>query len=240
MATFYGECSNITGDSADFYADFYNSASSGYTGTRYIRLTVESEDGNVIYDEKQITGSNYGDGAGTTFSFTITGLDGETTYYWSVYLGYKGTGDPSISWLTGVNDSGSFTTKKLIIISAWDWNKSNGNATAAQTQRAYNILNGDVSVGEGFSYKVWNDFVDKVAEACDYDWRTNNNTYLSYNNCKVSTGDTLSAAIYNSVKLQIGSRVSGGTWADVSSGDRLYGWHIINLAEKLNDLIEQL
>ena len=46
-------------------------------------------------------------------------------------------------------------------ITPWSWTASNGTATAAETQAAYNALVGkDLTLK--FSYKVWNDLVSKV------------------------------------------------------------------------------
>ena len=96
------------------------------------------------------------------------------------------------------------------------------------------------STTDNFSYKVWNDFVDKVSETrlavLGKDWSVAGNSYLSKSRCYVYQGDTLSADIYNSVKYNIGSLRSTGI-QDVSKGDKLTGYHIIHIADVLNDLI---
>lgn len=112
MASFYGEITSVKDVSARLEVEFENSSSSGFTGRRYIALTVEDEDGDLIYDEKQYTGSNKSDGTITTWSISISGLKPDTTYDWYIYLGYKGTGDDSITWLPDTDDYGSFTTNQ--------------------------------------------------------------------------------------------------------------------------------
>lgn len=110
MASFYGEITSVKDVSARLEVEFENESSSGFTGRRYVRLTVEDESGELIYDERQYRGTNRSDGTITTWNITISGLSPDTTYYWDIYLGYQGTGDESITWLTGTDDSGSFTT----------------------------------------------------------------------------------------------------------------------------------
>jgi hypothetical protein len=241
-SSFKANISNITANSAYFSADFNNDASSGFTGKRYLRLTVESEDGEIIYDEEQITGVNYSNGEGTKFSFTLSDLSDDTTYNWNVYLGYAGTGDEAISWLTSVNANGSFTTKKLILIDAWFWDKSNGDASDNQTKTAYKILKGETSVDDGFSYKVWNDLVEKIAEVrnirpdISVEW---DNAYATKNKTKVNVGDTLSATRFNSICYNI-NNMKGVSVSYVKSGDILYGKYIISLVETLNKIIGEL
>lgn len=203
-------------------------------------LEVDGEDG--FYEEYEIDGdyeSTEEDEVDIfSFSQSIKNLSADTTYYWCATIGYGDYGD--IKW-TGTTDDGEFTTKSPPL-DLWDWTVSNGSATASQTQRAYDILMGSVPISDGFSHKVWNDFVDKVMKMRSYKddgtWDTIGGDYLSYSECRVSAGDTLSADIYNSTRLQIGQVI--GTWVDVSPGDEIFGWHIINLAEKLNEAIIEL
>ena len=126
-----------------------------------------------------------------------------------------------------------------IPVDLWSWSSSNGSASSSQTRAAYNVLMGN-STTDNFSYKVWNDFVDKVSETrlavLGKDWSVAGNSYLSKSRCYVYQGDTLSADIYNSVKYNIGSLRSTGI-QDVSRGDKLTGYHIIHIADVLNDLI---
>lgn len=177
------------------------------------------------------------------FTYTISGLSPDTDYV--VNVGY----DTDHS--NGYTNMGSqtFTTDPdpssgASDIDPWSWTASNGSATAAQTKAAYNVLMGTATV-ENFSHKVWNDFVDKVAEVnlavSEYgdDWSIGGGNYIPKDECYVSAGDTLSAEIYNSVRYNIGSLVSTGI-TNVSPGDEITGYHIIRLAERLNDYINTL
>ena len=51
-------------------------------------------------------------------------------------------------------------------------------------------------------------------------------------------------AVVEMISLTVFGGVLGyflvGSWEDVESGDLLCGWHIVNLAEKLNDAITHL
>lgn len=194
----------------------------------YYKTSVADTNGNVVAETKW--GS-----ANTNFEVELSGLTANTQYSVTVWVAATSSGgDPC----TKINTR-SFTTSAL---SQWTWTASNGSATKLQTETAYSILLGELPVDVGFSHKVWNDFVNKVLAMRklfgDGTWDRVGGDYLSYEDCKVGVGDTFSADIYNATKLQIGQVV--GSWADVESGDPLCGWHIVNLAEKLNDAITQL
>ena len=139
-------------------------------------------------------------------------------------------------------------TVPLIVIDKWDWNTTNtpGNrATAAQTRRFYGVLRGNYYPEDGFSYKVWNDLVDKayeVVDAAGYSWV--NYKGLGRNGCYVSSGDYMSAAKYNEVRYNLGSIIStsqsGYPNVVVSNGDEIFGWHIYRLAEVINEIIDTI
>ena len=197
----------------------------------FCRLADDSSD--VTYDTGNVSRSG-------NFSVTITGLDPETRYV--VNVGYS-TVPQGCVWLGGKY----FTTTEPVPsfdIDPWSWASSNGSATATQTKNAHAVLQGNLPAGN-FSYKVWNDFVDKVAEVrlsvSNYgqDWDEAGGVYLPKNECKVSAGDSLSANIYNAVRYNVGSLISTGI-ADVSPGDEITGYHIIRLSERLNDYIDTL
>ena len=228
MASFSCSFSSITESSAKFSGSFTGGDSS-YSRSRYVLLNIDG------VGQYQITSSSVG-GSNSSFSKTISGLDPDTTYYWDAQLGY--IANNTITW-TNYTDSGKFTTdSESINVKQWSWTSSNGSATAAQTRSAYNVLMGTVTTNN-FNHKVWNDFVDKVSEmklaVTGYDWDVGNRN-LAKSKCYVSKGDTLSAAIYNSVRYNIGSISSTGI-SDVDSGDKLTGYHIIHLADVLNDII---
>ena len=220
----------ITENSADFYADFTGGDAS-FSGYRYVRLDVAG-------DTYQIR-SNRAGGSSSSFDETITGLEPGTRYSWEAQLGYNdGTG---MTWLD-IYDSGSVTTDEpAVTIEPWSWTRSNGSATNAQTQRAYDVIMGNITA-DNFAHEVWNDLVDKVAEmrsAKGYTWDRAGGTYPSASGCKMYAGDRLTADAYNGVRYNIGSVESTGIY-DQSPGDPITGYKIYHLTEVLNIIIDNL
>jgi len=233
MATFSCSFSSITDTTAKFTAEFEGGDSS-YTRARYIDLVIED------VGSWRITSSNTG-GSDSSFSKTISGLDPDTTYYWDATMLYIANGEYVE---TSYTDSGSFTTDPAAIdIALWSWSSSNGSASTSQTKSAYNVLMGTATI-ENFSHKVWNDLVDKVSEVhfadTGYEWDVASGKYLSKEDCKVSAGDTLSAEIYNAVRYNVGSVISTGITDVTANSTELTGYHIIRLAERLNDYINTM
>ena len=222
---------NIGETDADFYADFTGGDSS-FSGYRYVDLVLN---GNRAYNIR----SNERGGGSSSFDETITNLSPGTRYSWEAQLGYDdGTG---MTWLE-IYDSGSFTTDEPAVqIERWSWTRSNGSATNLQTQRAYDVLMGDITA-DNFAHEVWNDLVDKVAEmrsAKGYTWDRAGGTYPSANGCKLYAGDRLTADAYNGVRYNIGSVESTGIY-DQSPGDQITGYKIYHLTEVLNIIIDNL
>lgn len=222
---------NIGETDADFYADFTGGDSS-FSGYRYVDLVLN---GNRAYNIR----SNERGGGSSSFDETITNLTPGTRYSWEAQLGYDdGTGT---TWLE-IYDSGSFTTDEPAVqIERWSWTRSNGSATNLQTQRAYDVLMGDITA-DNFAHEVWNDLVDKVAEmrsAKGYTWDRAGGTYPSANGCKMYAGDRLTADAYNGVRYNIGSVESTGIY-DQSPGDQITGYKIYHLTEVLNIIIDDL
>lgn len=124
-------------------------------------------------------------------------------------------------------------------VEPWDWYSSNGSASASQTRAAYDAVTSRGSLGD-FSYLVWNDMVDKVNEAAVASGDSWITTYDTLANTKMSTVDkTLTATRFNSLRLNIGARVSTGI-TERKSGDTVYGSYFTTLIEKLNDWIERI
>lgn len=222
---------NIGETDADFYADFTGGDSS-FSGYRYVDLVLN---GNRAYNIR----SNERGGGSSSFDETITDLTPGTRYSWEAQLGYDdGTGT---TWLE-IYDSGSFTTDEPAVqIDRWSWTRSNGSATNLQTQRAYDVLMGDITA-DNFAHEVWNDLVDKVAEmrsAKGYTWDRAGGTYPSASGCKLYAGDRLTADAYNGVRYNIGSVESTGIY-DQSPGDQITGYKIYHLTEVLNIIIDNL
>ena len=222
---------NIGETDADFYADFTGGDSS-FSGYRYVDLVLN---GNRAYNIR----SNERGGGSSSFDETITDLTPGTRYSWEAQLGYDdGTGT---TWLE-IYDSGSFTTDEPVVqIDRWSWTRSNGSATNLQTQRAYDVLMGDITA-DNFAHEVWNDLVDKVAEmrsAKGSTWDRAGGTYPSASGCKMYAGDRLTADAYNGVRYNIGSVESAGIY-DQSPGDQITGYKIYHLTEVLNIIIDNL
>lgn len=163
-------------------------------------------------------------------NFTYTGLSSGTTY--SIYVVISAP-----NWANSTTLYGSITTTALSI-SLWSWTSSNGSATAAQTQAAYNAVTNKGSLSS-FSYLVWNDMVDKI-----YTYRTAKsngwaNNYATYSATLMTSSDkVLTAVRFNSFRYNIGSLYSTGI-TDVSKGDIIYGSYFITLTDCLNSLIQQ-
>lgn len=118
-------------------------------------------------------------------------------------------------------------------ITAWNWNISNGSASALQTQAAYDAL---ISKGEtrNFSYEVWNDFINKVRtfltylnmsdvsigeSVYDYPSTTTYSQLLrgaEMNNTEAS-GKRMTAKRFNIVRYVIGSSCPNSSFNDGSN-----------------------
>lgn len=178
-----------------------------------------------------------------SFTKTLSGLKKNSTYTVGVWIASASDGSDCIR----VGGAKKFTT---LAYTLWSWTSSNGTATAAQTQMAKRILDGDLellvdgpSSTNGFSHLVWNDFVDKVMEMRRLkdglgQWHVDGGKLLDYEECKVQAGDTLSAHIYNSVKTQIGS-IRATNILDVEANeDPITSHSILHLATVLNQIFE--
>lgn len=178
--------------------------------------------------------------ATSDFSNTITGLQPDTKYIINYYgENNYGTGP----WMpTGATAT---TLKKRPTIIPWYWNASNGaggsagTASAAKTQAARRAILNE-GCGEDFSFKVWNDLVNKINEvvvAIDASWA---NTYATLNGTRISgAGQDLTATKYNAAKQNVGSHYPTGI--PEVNGKTEFTWSYIDkLATKLNEWIASL
>lgn len=231
---FSASFSSITEASARFRASF-TGGDSGFSYYRYVRLDIDR-------DTYEIRSDSVG-GASSSFSETIRGLDPGTTYDWEAQLGYEDASG-SITWLS-IYDSGSFTTDSTApAIDLWSWSSSNGEASSSQTRAARNAMDNE-EPAENFPHEVWNDIVNKVQEALDasglsWERSSSQGATLSRSGCLMSSGDTLlTAAMYNSVKYQIGQgNGSDGIYVDLE--DEFTWSHIESLTDYLNLWIESI
>ena len=168
---------------------------------------------------------------GTSFSVsnTVSYSGGEYTFY-GFAQGSDGTYWPAGSGSVTVTSSGDTIIK-------WSWNSN------TDRQTAYRILMGELPVSAGFKASVWNDLVNKVDEVLRWSetrWGEYNKNSLSKQQCKVSSGQTLSADIYNSVVWNTDVMWGSGLpeLYTVKKGDVLTGSHIINLVNQLNYTID--
>ena len=140
-------------------------------------------------------------------------------------------------------------------ITPWSWTASNGTATAAETQAAYNALVGK-DLTSKFSYKVWNDLVSKVYsvnQALSRSWKAD---YATYAATRASRRyDELTEDRFNSIRFNtnypswrwvydqtyegyIGrTDVRGVARYGDSGADIVYGVYLLELVEKLNIVI---
>lgn len=176
-------------------------------------------------------------GGSSTFTQKVTGLAPATTYDWTAQLGYVVAG-AGIVWLP------TYTNGKLTTLAGavtpWSWTASNGAATAAQTQTAHQILLGQ-RTADDLHHSVWNDLVDKVSAmrtAKGLGWDAGAG-YLPAAGCKVSAGEALSAAKYNSVRYNVGS-VKGTGISDMAPGAEVKGYHVTKVVDVLNEIIAAL
>ena len=231
---FSASFSSITETSARFRASF-TGGDSGFSYYRYVRLDIDR-------DTYEIRSDSVG-GASSSFSETIRGLDPGTTYDWEAQLGYEDASG-SITWLS-IYDSGSFTTDSAApAIDLWSWSSSNGEASSSQTRAARNAMDNE-EPAENFPHEVWNDIVNKVQESLDasglsWERSSSQGATLSRSGCLMSSGDTLlTAAMYNSVKYQIGQG-NGSDGIYVDSEDEFTWSHIESLTDYLNLWIESI
>lgn len=208
MSKFYGEIDDITSDSATLYA-YFKSDTSGFKGTRYIRLVVEASNGGSWM--KRISGDNTSSYE-TEWEYTITGLSPRTTYSWEIQLGYKASGESSITYLD-VYDSGSFTTSK-----------------GAKRPNDFSWTYPKVS-GQPFLLMAteWNNFTLRINDFREYCG------YSTYSFTTAYKGNTFTAAMYNQARKAIqGISGYGAYIPTVSSGDTITAYQMNILVDELN------
>lgn len=134
-------------------------------------------------------------------------------------------------------------------IQEWSWDASNGSANATETAKARTAVR-NKGYTKNFSYKVWNDMVDKVKELTDNSINYWDTSYASYANTKMtSSGEKLTAKMFNSLRnnlelvgLDVGLSIISNAEIPhpVSSGDTVYGHYFTTLTDYMNDCIDNL
>lgn len=139
-------------------------------------------------------------------------------------------------------------------VAPWNWSSSNGSATAAQTQLAQSaLLNKGFTTS--FSYKVWNDIVDKVLAGRLSAGKTWKSDYSTLANAYATANSGLTSSMFNAVLENIGypywtwwlkSGSTGYTGRElfrgkatngITSADNVYGSYIIEALAALNIIL---
>lgn len=187
-----------------------------------ISITLGSVTGADTYYAR-INGGSWQSGSGRSFSFT--GLTSGTAYT----VDYKCTGSGYYDSAVG---SSSITTSSNTRPANWSWSASNGSASAAQTQAAYNAVTKVSGYGlSDFSYLVWNDLVDKVDAFAVYKDAT-----LVEAGAKMSSSDkALSADRFNKLLTAVNAMASTGI-TNRSAGQLVYGSYFTTITNALNNI----
>lgn len=178
-------------------------------------------------------------------SFTFTGVPSSGTTKWMTKTGLKPGTRYSVSieaedLVTGWSNSWStrVTTDK-IVVAAWNWNASNGDASAALTKAAKYAVDHKGSLSD-FSYKVWNDMCKKVLDIENTAGLQWNPKYAEYLDTKMSSTDkVLTADRFNSLRYNIGRSYSTGI-DEVKSGWPVLGSYFVTLTDCMNAWINEL
>lgn len=187
-----------------------------------ISITLSDVGADTYYASKD--GGSYQSGSGRSFIFT--GLTSGQTYA----IRYKAT-------KSGYNDSAvggptSITTATNLKPDPWSWTASNGSASSAQTQAAYNAVIKTAGYDlTDFSYLVWNDLLDKIDEFCTYKSASAVNA-----GAFMSSGDkALSATKFNYALAAVNAMSSTGITSR-SAGDLVYGAYFTTITSTINGI----
>lgn len=165
-------------------------------------------------------------------SFPFVGLSEGTSYqiFGLVYWTDGSTG----KWNNKQTELLTVTTSSTSKIELWNWQSSNGEATAGQTQKAYTAITKNGYVRD-FNYRVWNDLVNKLNEyIVKYQESTWNGRILSLTATKMTESDkTLTAKRFNSLRDEMNFWFNTG-YPMVSTGDEVKGSYFTDIATQLN------
>lgn len=204
--------------------NFYTIGSSDSYGYLSTTSSFDEDTGGPTSSLKK----NDDGGSGNNFKISYDVVEGTTYYLWVRMIDITTPGSTTVC-----------IDPAWPLYDLWDWNASNGDATAAQTRIAYEAITGGGAVSD-FNYLVWNDLVNKVNDMkseTGFPWNTK---YLSLSNTRVTTSDkTLTADRFNSLQYNIGIHESTGL-NDVYAGNEVYGWYFTNLTDALNTWINTL
>lgn len=132
--------------------------------------------------------------------------------------------------------TGWVRTNEESLVRKWNWYESNGSATVLQTVNAFDALNNQEPT-TNFSYKVWNDMVDKVWEILAVSEGEWDDRYAPYEATRMKPSDrTLTATRFNSLRYNLGYMPS----AAVKPGDPVRGTYFIEITNTMNKWIDTL
>lgn len=153
----------------------------------------------------------------------------------------QGTGCGSDCSDSCSSDGGGGCTSYSVVpdVDYWYWDSSNGSASASQTSAAEEAVTYGGHTSE-FSYKVWNDLVDKIKEVLDAADESWDSRYATYADTRMSSSDKiLTATRFNSARWQVGYHVSTNI-SEKSPGDKVLGEYFLTIAQCLNAWIDNL
>lgn len=164
-------------------------------------------------------------------AYTFSSLQSGTSYSIEAEIEYySGTTAKYLTLSTSISTQAPPTPT----FPKWDWTKSNGTASAALTQRAYNAVTGAGSVGD-FSYMVWNDMVSCINTAVTASSKTWNSSVLTLASTKMTASDkTMTANRFNSLRLNLLQSGLKIPLATVSPGDTVRGSYFTTMMEYFN------
>lgn len=196
-----------------------------------VKYTANDRVATWFLDGKKRGTSKIEGGAKSGGWFTFSNLKPGTEY--SIHVEITAPG-----WQSVVKLDATETTSKPSV-SKWDWRASNGTASEEQTKKALLALQNRGLLSD-FSYKVWNDLVDKIREiqeAKGVDWLTK---YATYEGTKMSsTSNIITAKRFNSLKYNIGYYYSTGIKEVVSNVDIVQGWYFTRITKCINEWIDE-
>ena len=208
-------------------------------GTRTVYWYLGSANGgiptaNSYFKTKSATIS---DGVSSGGNVTFSGLQSGTQYgvYCEVYHNSE--------LLTSKQGYVTTNTGSSVIIPTWYWYRSNGSASATQTEAALNAIQNKRST-LNFSHLVWNDIVNKAKAISNLAVGWWDSDYATYSDTLMTTEPyELTADMFNSLRnnLEIIAQYVGMGYktgiGKVSPGDKVYGDYFDTLTEYMNDCI---
>lgn len=177
----------------------------------------------------------------TNTRYTFSGLKANTTYIVCLNWSTSTIGQGNVAYITVTTDS--------VNVAKWDWSianiSSSTGASASQTAAAYTALY-NKSYVSGFSYKVWNDLVDKVVQVWHAQDGYFDTSILSYDATKMTPSDkVMTAARFNSLRnnIDLGLKSNNASTTGlntVSKGNIVYAGYFLTLATYINKWIDAI